>query len=427
MSLTIRLNAQKATAWTLARCGDPLVQVLLREHSDDPYAAYERMRAKGQVCHSPVGVHAVLSHELSAKLLKDPRFGVRKADGELTGKRDVSRLALHNLGDSLLLKDAPDHNRLRQLIAPYFRPKLMKAYTERVEQIANRLLDEAGDDFDLLADFAQPLPLRVIADLLGIDDDAHDELARLQEHGNVIALACDGVRSIAQLRDYEAARAELHALLRELLDRRREDPRDDMMTALVRAQDAGEITAGEAVVNGETLFLAGFETTANLIGNAVVTLLNNRDQWELLLDDRDLVPNAVDEVLRFEPSTHLSLRVAHEDVEIGGKLIKKDSEVVIVRAAANRDPEVFENPHQFDITRERKGHLTFAGGAHYCLGAMLAKMEAEAALRVLLERAPRLSLTGAVRWQRRSNLRALEALPVSTGLGPVSKSVRAIR
>ena len=270
-------------------------------------------------------------------------------------------------------------------------------------------LDPAGTD--LVERFAWPLPITVITDLLGVDTVDHVTFARW---GRAVGQALSGVVSARQARELAEAAADLEALFTDLLRRRRAEPRDDLVSSLATAHDDGALTAAELLSLCRFLLIAGFETTVNLIGSGVDRLLDHPDQWAALVADPDLARGAVEEVLRHQSPVQATTRVAGEDVELAGAALPAGSVVVLLIGAANRDPEVFADPHRFDITRTDAGeHLAFSSGAHYCLGAALARVEGEVALRAVAARFPGLRRTGPPRHRPGSVLRGLTALPVA--------------
>ncbi|WP_163507060.1 cytochrome P450 [Fodinicola acaciae] len=413
LRLAVRLTARRLATYALAGLGDDVCRLDIERYIADPYPLYESIRAKGPVYRSRTGYSAVTSHALCAKVLRDPGFGVQRVSTSQGPIDDTYR----PLADAFLGLDPPDHTRLRRLAAPAFRPKLMQGYRARVYALAHRLLDEAqrrastDGGFDLVADFAAPLPIAIICDLLGIRDADADRLARW---GKVIGQSLDGIRSVAFAHELRAASAELTAMFAELIERRRRQPGEDVVSMLIAAEADGRLTVRELVATCQLLLIAGFETTVNLIGNATRLLLAHPRQWSLLREDPDLAVGVVEETLRYEPPVQLTERVSHAEVDLAGRRLPADSMVLVLIAAANRDPEVFPAADRFDITRERGvEHLTFSSGIHYCLGAPLARMEGEIALRVLAERMPRLRLSGPVGLRRSLTLRGPWRMPVA--------------
>ncbi|HUQ60499.1 cytochrome P450 [Lentzea sp.] len=334
------------------------------------------------------------SHPLTGKILRDRRFGVRVADGSYPGNGSL-------LPESFLELDPPDHTRLRRLATPAFSPKKIDEYRARVEKVAGALLDR--DEFDLIADFAAPLPISVISDLLGVPDE---DTAEFADYGALVAASFDtGVT--AEMAD---ANDKVLALFDRLIAQRRRTPGDDVISSLVAAEAEKKLTAQEMLGTLVLLLVAGFETTVNLIGNATRALLDHPAQWQLFQAHPEIAPAVVEETLRWASPVQLTSRVAHERVD----RIGEDEWVTLLIGAANRDPEVYPEPHKFDVMRVHKPeHLAFSSGIHYCLGATLARMEGDVALRALARRMPGLRQTGPATFRDSVVIRGLKSLPVS--------------
>jgi cytochrome P450 len=314
---------------------------------------------------------------------------------------------------SLVLMNPPDHTRLRRFASPAFTPKAVATYEPRIEKVAGALLDEAAGtrEFDLVSAFAAALPITVISDLLGIPDSDTDALHRL---GMIMSTGFDGFHSMQHARQLNAARGELVAMFARLLELRRREPADDMISRMATAE--GEtIKPAEILPLCMIMLIAGFETTTNMISNGVLALLDNREQWEALkADPAGLAPSAVEETLRFEPSVQATARIALEPVELEGQQVREGQLVVAMIAAANRDPEVYDRPLKFDITRESPApNLAFSAGIHYCLGHSLARLQGTIAFRQLAERLPDLHRAGPVVRRNATVLRGPAAFPVS--------------
>ncbi|WP_405059673.1 cytochrome P450 [Kribbella sp. NBC_01505] len=350
-------------------------------------------------------------------ILRDHRrFGVRPAGDPGPTSPDTSGNTF-DLG--FLEREPPDHTRLRQLAAPAFRPKMMAGYAERIAEFTRDLITGIerkaadGRPFDLIADFAAPLPIGVITTLMGIPDaDVH----RLSEHGTVVGSALSGIDSPEEAAALATANAELHELFSELIALKRAHPADDVISYLVAATPDG-ITPYELQTTARLLLIAGFETTVNLIGNGIATLLDHPDQWELLRTEPERAPAVVEEVLRFAPPVQNTSRFVHEAVSIGGAEVPAGSWIMLILAAANRDPGVFSDPAVFDITRPRQAeHLSFASGIHYCLGAPLARLEAQIAFTELATRLPKLQRSeDAPTWRKSRVIRGYSTLPLLVG------------
>jgi P450-derived glycosyltransferase activator len=381
---------------------DELALLMLHPGRDDPYPLYERLRARGPLTRSRVGPWVTTSHRTCNAVLRDRQFGVVLDGQAAEGAGGLSFLELN----------PPDHTRLRRLAAPAFRPKKMTGYAALIDKTVQRLLDDLPADgrFDLVSAFAAPLPIAVISDLLGVPTTQADDFARW---GATIGTALDGVKGVRHLAALMQANAALERLFTGLFEQRRRDPGDDVISAVVAAE--GErISPAEMLPICTLLFIAGFETTVNLISNTVLALLAHGEQWAALHADPSLAAGAVEEVLRYDPPVQRTGRVALVDTELDGVAVRRGEYVVTLTAAANRDPSVYPQPERFDITRELAAeHLAFSSGIHYCLGAPLARIEATVALAALAERLPSLRRAGRVVRRNASTIRGPLHLPVA--------------
>jgi cytochrome P450 len=343
-----------------------------------------------------------------AAVLRDRRFGAVPAGGDQRRPED-------EIEASFLTMNPPDHTRLRRLARPSFSPKAMAGYRGLIEQSVAGLLDRAAvrDTFDLIPAFASPLPITVITELLGVPEEDSDGFA---EYGASLAGALDGIRSLRHAARLQADSDKLSRLFERLLELRRREPRDDIVSRLVAAE-GDQVRPEEIMPLCVLLLIAGFETTVNLIGNAVLALLDHPDQWRALCEDpAGLAPKAVEETLRYDPPVQRTNRYALEAVELEGERVGKGQVVVTLIGAANRDPEVYERPGSFDIQREPgPEHLAFSSGIHYCVGQPLARLEATIALRMLAERMPGLTLAGAIRRRNTTTIRGPIQVPVTAG------------
>ncbi|HEV7452534.1 MAG TPA: cytochrome P450 [Pseudonocardiaceae bacterium] len=413
MRTTGRIAAGRATLWALAQSGDLLSRFRQPGPQQDVYALYERMRAHGPVYRSRTGVHAVTSHALCSQVLRDPHLRVRNLRNHRLGYDELTSAASGSPPESFLVQDPPDHTRLRRIAAPAFRPKLIRGYRSQIEAIAHDLLDRAArrGSFDLIADFAAPLPITVITTLLGIPDADVDHFAHI---GAVVGRSLDGVFSMRQAADLRAANDDLTALFTKLEHQRHHHSADDVLSILTSAKADDKLSLDELVATCRLLLIAGFETTVNLIGNATMALAQHPDQWNLLRDDPARAPAAVEETLRWDPSVQATGRVAHEPVELAGRVVRPGTQVMLMLAAANRDPSTYPNPAQFDITRDGgPEHLAFSSGIHYCLGAPLARLEGEVALQALAQRFPQLQVTGPLQRRPSSTIRGYTSIPIT--------------
>jgi cytochrome P450 len=355
------------------------------------------MRREGPLAPTRRGNWVTVSHRVCGAVLRDRKFGVQQ-DPQM----DLSFLSMN----------PPDHTRLRRLAQPTFSPKTLPAYRGRIEDTVGEPLDRAGRDgrFDLVSGFAAPLPISVITGLLGIPDADSREF---EQYGAIVGSALDGVRSLRHAARIQAADAKLHALFRSLIELRRREPADDLISRLVAAE-GDRLLPSELEPMISLLLIAGFETTVNLIGNCVLALLRDPEQWEALrADPRGLAIKAVEEALRYDPPVQGTSRIALEAVELEGRPVRAGQVVITMIGAAGRDPEVYERPEVFDIERSSAAeHLAFSSGVHYCVGQPLARMEAATALQLLAERMPKLQHAGRVRRRPSSSIRGPLHLPV---------------
>jgi cytochrome P450 PksS len=363
--------------------------------------------------------------------LKDPRFSNDRArvaaattaapavaGAPKRRKLNLIPNALMALMNSMVMQDDPNHWRLRNLVHKAFTPVMIQQMQGQVEAISAALLDSAArkKEIDLIADFALPLPLTVISEMMGVP-----ESQRLQFHhfmnGFLRGSAGAGVRGqFAQITNAVG----LHRFLKRLIHQHQKSPRADLTTALVQAEEQGDrLTEEELIAMLLLLLLAGHETTVNLIGNGMLALLQHRDQFERLKARPELLDSAIDEMLRYtNPVQQVTYRYALEDVHLQAGCIPKGDSVLVAIASANRDETVFENAEQFDIARKPNPHLAFGFGIHYCLGAPLARMEARIAFAQLIDKFPNLQLavpTDKLEWSNNPALRGLKGLPMRVG------------
>jgi hypothetical protein len=314
----------------------------------------------------------------------------------------------------MLFVDPPDHTRLRMLVSKAFTPRAIEALRPRITDVVHKLLDnvEPAHQMDLVRDLAYPLPVVVIAELLGIPAE---DRGLFKQWSDALALTLEPFVPMDMRGPVQRANDALRAYLLPVFAQRRRDPRDDLISALMEAEEAGDrLTEEEAFSACRLLLVAGHETTTNLVGNGLLALLRHRDQLQLLLEHRALIPAAVEELLRFDSPVQLTVRIATQPQELGGKRIAPGDQLIALLGAANRDPEQFPDPDRLMITREEKRHLAFGHGIHFCLGAPLARLEMQVALSALLERFPQLHLTPEPVVRRQTMvLRGLDRLAVA--------------
>ena len=382
----------------------------------DPYPFYHGLRAAMPVWQSPLGMWIVTRYEDVAAFLKDKRYG-KDYVGNITrqyGPAGMLEPARASLGRTMLVLDPPDHTRLRGLVTKAFTARRVEEMRPRIARIVDELIDRVAGQghMDVIADFAHRLPIIVICDMLGIPEaDQEQFFERSRVNGRLI----DPVpMSRAELDVANANTLETNAYFESLFERRRREPKDDLTTLLVQAEEQGDrLTSDELTANVGLLFAAGHETTANLIGNGLLALHRNPEQWALLKGDPGLIPNAMEELLRYDSSVQMTGRSTNEAVELGGVAIPAGQSVVAFLGAANRDPAVYEAPDRLDITRRDIRPLSFGGGIHHCLGAQLTRIEAQEAFAGLIRRLPGLDLPekDSPSWRRSFTLRGLTALP----------------
>jgi cytochrome P450 len=393
------------------------------EFKSNPYPFYARLRAESPVHRAllPTKETAwlITRYDDVTKVLKDERF-VKDTKNALTPEQAASMLwfrrMFKSLGTNMLNQDPPNHTRLRALVSKAFTPRLIEQMRERVQRLADELLDNARHrgGMDLIHDYALPVPTTIIAEMLGVPvADRH----KFQRWSN--ALMSAGSSTWGLLKAIPNVWAFMR-YIREIIKKRRADPHDDLVSALVRAEEAGDtLNADELLAMIMLLLVAGHETTVNLIGNGALALLENPEQMEKLRHDPTLIKSAVEELLRYAGPVEMATeRYAREDVTLAGVTIRRGDMVFVVIASANRDERQFVNPDQLDITREPNRHLSFGLGTHFCLGASLARLEGQIAINTLLRRLPDLGLAvtpGGLRWRRGLILRGLETLPVVFG------------
>ncbi|MGH9224220.1 MAG: cytochrome P450 [Acidimicrobiales bacterium] len=333
-----------------------------------------------------------------AGLLRDPRFSPNPAhlrEGAIEGAENHP---VRQVGTSLMMfLDAPDHTRLRSLVSKAFTPKVVEMMRARIQGLVDDLLDAVvvrGEPaLDIVADLGYPLPVAVICELLGVP--AFDRELFRQLSSDASRLLDGGALDPPAQEKGIVAGMQLFQYFTDLVEQRRPDPQDDLLSAMIAAEEAGDrLSHAELITTATLLFVAGHETTSNLIGNALLALLRNPSELHRLRDNPDLIKSAVEEFLRYDSPVQFVARIATEDVVVGGVDIPKGDQMICVVGAMNRDHAQFEDPDRLDIARPEKTnrHLSFSGGPHFCLGASLARMEAQVAISTLLRRLPGLEL-----------------------------------
>jgi cytochrome P450 len=389
------------------------VDPFLPEYRTDPHPLYHRLRELDPVHHSPAGPWVLTRHADATAVLRDPRFSPNP--GHLHGERP--QVGPRRLDTKVLLfLDPPDHTRIRSLASKAFTPSRVRQLRRRVEALVDELLDrvEEQGSLELIADLAYPLPVSVICELLGVPAVERDTFRRWSSDASRMLDRDIDLDEQALARGGEAISGFTEHFV-ALIEQRRREERDDLLSALIAAEEGGErLTWEELLSTVILLFLAGHETTVNLIGNGALALLRHPDQLERLRRDPALGPSAVEELLRYDSPVHVTARIATTDLEVGGTPVSAGEQLIVLVAAANRDPAVFPDPDRLDVGRADNRHLSFSAGMHYCLGAALARLEGEVALGALVRRFPRLELADPEPpYRDHLVLRGLQSLPLS--------------
>jgi cytochrome P450 len=398
------------------------------EFKANPYPFYARLRAETPVHHIAIpsmrgAAWLIARYDDAALVLKDERFVKATANAKTPEQmaRQPWMVKLFNsklfkaMNRSMIAVDPPDHTRLRALVTKAFTPRLVEQMRDRIQRLADHLLDavQKRGRMELMRDYALPMPTTIIAEMLGVPAEDRCHFNRwTKAMGSAVSLPglLKAIPSVWMLMRY----------IRKVIKKRRAKPLDDLVSALAQAEEAGDtLSEDELLAMIFLLLLAGYETTANLIGNGALALLEHPDEMNKLRNDPTLIKPAVEELLRYGSPVELATaRYAREDVAIAGVTIPRGDGVFAVIASANRDQRQFAKPDSLDITREPNKHLAFGLGTRFCLGAALARMEGQIAISTLLRRLPDLRLAvpvSAVRWRRGLMLRGLEAMPVAFG------------
>ena len=342
----------------------------------DPYPLYRQLRDRDPIHRSIFADQVVVSRYADIdRILRDHRnFGndfskVTSSEGSIATRKKLT--------PSMLAQDPPDHTRLRALVNRAFTPRQVARMEDYIRATAHTLLDRVGDarEFDLMKAFAVPLPTIVIARMIGVPER---DLERFKVWSDDLARALEPFLSPEEEEKVYRAARQFAEYFTAIIEQRRREPRDDLVSRLVEAEDAGDkLTAEETRVMLRLLLTAGNETTTNLIGNGVRALLRHPDQLALLRERPELIPSAVEELLRYDPPVQLDMRVALRDMELGRLAVKEGTMITLLIGSANHDPERFPAPEQLDITRSGQPNISFGRGIHHCLGAPLARLEGQ--------------------------------------------------
>jgi cytochrome P450 len=399
--------------------GDPWLGANPLEPSfrDDPYPSLTRLREIAPVHRTPIGFWRLTRYDDCVRLLREVRCGVRTTAGELPG---VDESGLDGQRRFMLQQDPPNHTRLRKLVSRAFTPRAVESLGPRTEKVVTECLDRvearvgATGSFDLIADLALPVPATVICEMMGVpaqDRERFTVWTAQATHGLAALMAPPEVLATAR-----EAGAHLANYFEGLIEERRGQLGDDILSGLLRAEAEGDrLSHDELISQSIGLLIAGFETTIGLIANGVRQLLRHPDELGRLRTDPGLLESAVEECLRFDGPIPVTVRILHEEARFGDETLPENAMVFAMLGGANRDPARFDEPDRFDVARSPNPHLAFGGGAHLCLGAHLARLEARLAIGGLLERFPRLGLESEkVEWGP-SLFRVPGKLPVRIG------------
>lgn len=397
----------------------PFYNPLDDEVHRDPYPHYRRLRGAGAIVRNPEGSWVISGYHAAAAVLRDPRF-VRGFSDHESNSWSASRGGpasplVREMGRWMLYKDPPDHTRLRRLVTKAFNPRAVEETRRHITQIANQLIDriEGSQITDVINDFAFPLPVAVIARVLGL---RIDDPTQWREWTQSLTRALDPYQNPEEVRRAQLAVDELSRFLSSEVAARRKFPGNDVLSMLIRAEEAGDRLNDEELISTvNLLFIAGHETTVNLIGTGLLALLTHPAEMERLERHPVLLRSAIEELLRYDSPVQLTGRWARERVETAGVTVAAGDHVQLLIGAANRDPARFPDPDVLDVTRADVKHLSFGGGAHFCLGSMLARAEAQIAIGSLIRRFPGLRLaTAQPDWRDHISVRGLRSLPCYT-------------
>jgi hypothetical protein len=425
MRLRVRLDTALAGIEMLSKLALERVETgivfnpMRKELRSDPHPFYRRLRetdpfhrsrpADGWVLTRYADVLAVLGDRSFSSDERNqrrwPRLRARMTRAGLPDPYETERA-------SMLRLDPPDHTRLRNLVSKAFTPRAVERMRPVVEKYVGELLGrlEGRREMELIGDFAAPIPVSVIAEMLGVPVADRERF----RHWSDEAVRTLGDGTLDDRIRAEAAMEELGRYIEAIAEERRREPREDLISALVQAEEAGDhLSREELFTTCVLLLVAGNETTTKLIGNSVLALLRNPEQLELLRREPERMPAAVEELLRYDGPVQLTSRMITEDRELRGHRLRRGQQLVLVLAAANRDPEQFAEPDRLDVTRKEVRHLALSHGLHFCLGAQLARLEATLALEALVTRFPGLRLAGPIEWGDNTVLRGPRSLPLA--------------
>ncbi len=389
----------------------------------DPYPAYARLHEEGPLHYLDVdgkwALWSIVSHAECSSIAKDPRLSAKRSQQmilslPIASQSEFKELA-RMLGLWLIFMDAPEHTRLRKLLNKGFTAAAIEGLRPQVEAIVDRMLKplQPGSEVELMREFANPMPVRIISEMLGVPQERHDDFVAWSRAIAVFRGSPD--RTVEQARAAQDALLALTDFFRKTVAERRRNKGNDLISLLIDIEEEGEVmTEEELYAQCIALLFAGHETTRNLIGNGMYTLLKNPEETAELREKPEIIRTAVEEILRFESPVQFTARVLKEEIEVCGQRIPPKWSVLCMLGAANRDPKKFKEPNQLNLKRLNNEHLAFSAGPHFCIGAQLARLEGQVALLNLVQRFPQMKLTGPrPEWAPTFGFRGLKSLQVT--------------
>ena len=407
----------------MSKVSAPVKKVLFSDEIlQDPYPTYARLHEEGPLHYVDVGskwaVWSVFSHAECSSIAKDPRLSAKRARQmllplPLSRQSEFSELA-RMLSLWLIFMDPPEHTRLRKLLNKGFSAAAVEGLRPQAEAIVDQMLKplQHGSEVELMSEFANPMPVRIISELLGVPQALHGTFVNASRA--IAVFRGNPNRTVEEARAAQDALIELTEFFRKTVAERRRNKGTDLISLLIDIEEEGEVlTEEELYAQCIALLFAGHETTRNLIGNGMYTLLQHPQETAELRERPEMIRSAVEELLRYESPVQFTARVLKEDIEVCGQQIRKGWTVLCMLGAANRDPKQFKEPNQLDLKRLNNQHLAFSAGLHFCIGAQLARLEGQIALLNLVQRFPEMKLTGPrPEWASTFGFRGLKSLPV---------------
>ena len=398
---------------TVSSPDELLLKIMLDPESiPDPHPLYRQLRETAPIFKTAMTDTWVISgFEHARALLRDPRCG-SPTDDDVAVRVAIdgsTRPARNTDAAPMLFLNPPDHTRIRGLVSRAFTPRRVEQLRPEIEAMTDGLLDELGGRGDFVTSVAFPLPANVISALVGVPETDRDRLRPLVA---AMSAMIEPTATAEAMEEAGAAGLEVSAYLTDLVARRRAEPRDDMLTALIQASDGEDrLSEAEVMSNVLLIYAAGFETTTHLLGNMVRAFAAHPEQLAIVREDRSLLPGAVEEVLRWDPPVQLDGRFVFDDIELGDHTLEAGSSLITLLAGANRDPAICDDPDRFDVTRTDSQILSFGSGIHYCLGAALARLEGQVVLERLIDRYATWKVVEET-WRPRITIRGVERLEV---------------